>query len=400
MASAVEVGLAVSSHEVSRLATATFDGVTVTPMPTADLPPGWRSADVGAVGKAGRASEVGGTFTIAGAGDDIWGASDAFRFAYIQLRGDGAVVSRVATVQNVSSWTKAGVMIRQSLDAGAAHASLFVTPAKGIAFQRRVSAGGVTIGCATAGAAPRFVKLARAGTTITASASIDGRTWTRVGEETLAITGPIWAGLAVSSHDATRLASVTFDQTEVFDAATLPAGWQSEDVGEVGVGGAASAAGTTFTISGGGADIWGRADAFHFAHRTLRGDGELIAHVASVGDTHRWAKAGVMIRHGTSASAPFAMMVMSAASGTAFQYRSASGVSAKSVAGSAAGAPYWVKIRRRGATIRGYQSSDGLTWQRVGTVVLAVDASAEIGLVVTSHDKTALCQAVFDGVAP
>jgi regulation of enolase protein 1 (concanavalin A-like superfamily) len=391
----------VSSHEVSKLATATFDNVTVTPAPAGTgLPPGWGTADVGVVGKTGRASATGGTFTIAGAGDDIWGASDAFRFAYVQLRGDGTIVSRVATVQNVSAWTKAGVMIRQSLDAGAAHASLFVTPAKGIAFQRRVSAGGATIGSATAGSAPRFVKLARAGPTITASVSFDGRTWTRVGQETLAITGPVWAGLAVSSHDATRLASVTFDQVEVLDAATLPAGWQSEDVGEVGVAGAASAAGGTFTINGAGADIWGGADAFHFAHRTLRGNGELIARVARVGDTHRWAKAGVMIRQGTSASAPFAMMVVSAASGTAFQYRSASGGSARSVTGSAAGAPYWVKIKRRGAAITGYQSSDGLTWQRVGSVDLATDASAEIGLVVTSHDKTALCPAVFDGVVP
>ena len=284
------------------------------------LPAPWTSADVGAVGKTGSASASAGTFTIDGAGADIWGASDAFHFAYIQLPGDGTIVARVATVQNVAAWTKAGVMIRQSLAADAAHASLFVTPAKGVAFQRRAAAGGTSTSTAVAGAAPRFVKLKRAGNVITASVSIDRLSWTKVGQQAIAIGGPVLAGLAVSSHDATRLASVTFDHTAIFDASTLPAGWRSEDVGAAGVAGSASAASGVFTVHGSGADIWGAADAFHFAHRTLRGDGELVARVAQVQNTHRWAKAGVMIRQATSASSAFAMMVVSAASGAAFQY--------------------------------------------------------------------------------
>ena len=163
------------------------------------------------------------------------------------------------------------------------------------------------------------MKLERAGNVITASVSIDRLSWTNVGQQTIAISGPVLAGLAVSSHDATRLATVTFDHTAVFDASTLPAGWRNEDVGAVGVAGSASAASGVFTVHGSGADIWGAADAFHFAHRTLRGDGEMVARVAQVQNTHRWAKAGVMIRQATSASSAFAMMVVSAASGAAFQ---------------------------------------------------------------------------------
>ena len=401
MASTVEVGLVVSSHEVSKLASATFDNVSVTPAAAVALPAGWRTTDVGAVGKTGRASEAGGTFTIAGAGDDIWGASDAFRFASIQLQGNGTVVARVAKVENVNAWTKAGVMIRQSLDVGAAHASLFVTPAKGVAFQRRASSGGATIDSRIAGAAPRFVKLVRAGPIITASVSIDGRGWTSVGQQTLAIAGPVWAGLAVSSHDATRLASVTFDQVAVAAATTLPAGWQDVDLGDVGVPGSASAADGVFTVDGSGADIWGAADAFHFAHRTLRGDGEMIARVADVRNTHRWAKAGVMIRQTASPSSAFAMMIVSAASGTAFQYRTIAGGSAESVAGTPAAAPpQWVKIVRAGTKISGYQSSDGISWKGVGTATIALDSSTDVGLVVTSHDNATLGKATFDHVRP
>src|SRR5207237_1261074 len=77
----------------------------------AALPAGWQTTDVGAVGKSGSASEAGGTFTIAGAGADIWGTADAFRYGYRLLAADGSIVARVASVQNVNTWTKAGVMI-------------------------------------------------------------------------------------------------------------------------------------------------------------------------------------------------------------------------------------------------------------------------------------------------
>jgi hypothetical protein len=337
---------------------------------------------------------------VKGGGADVWGAADAFHFVHQTLAGDGTIVARVASLQNVHRWTKAGLMIRQSAAANAAHVSLFVTPGKGIAFQRRAAAGGASASSTIPGAPPRFLKLARAGKTVTALVSIDGVRWTKVGQQKLAASGPVQAGLAVTSHDQTRRASATFDRVAVSDPATLPRGWRSVDVGQVAIAGSASAARGVFTVAGAGADIWGTADAFQFVHRTARGDGEIVARVASVGSTHRWAKAGVMIRQGESASAPFAMMVVTPGLAVAFQYRTAAGANARSVAGRPSAAPQWVKLVRRGATITGYQSGDGISWRRVGAVDLAVGASTETGLVVTSHDPGALCTAAFDHVTP
>ena len=127
------------------------------------MPPGWQTTDVGSVGIAGNATTTNGTFTVQGAGADIWGSADAFRFAYYQLPGDGSIVARVATVQNVNVWTKAGVMIRQSLTAGSPHASMLVTPGRGLAFQRRRTAGATSLSTSIAGTAPKWVKLERAG---------------------------------------------------------------------------------------------------------------------------------------------------------------------------------------------------------------------------------------------
>src|SRR4030043_1220331 len=56
------------------------------------------------------------------------------------------------------------------------------------------------------------------------------------------------------------------------------------------------AAGPIYMMSGGGADIWGTSDQFHFAYKQFSGVGSITAKVVSVSNTDTWAKAGVMIR--------------------------------------------------------------------------------------------------------
>lgn len=183
------------------------------------LPSGWSSADIGAVGAAGSASSSGATFTIAGAGADIWNTADALHFAYTTLTGDGTVVTRVATEQYVANWTKAGVMMRESLGPGARHAMMIVSPGKGPAFQRRTETNGISTSTpGGAGTAPYYVRLTRTGSTIVASMSPDGANWTLVGTDTIVMAPTIYVGLPVSSHVAGTLATATFTNTTVTPA--------------------------------------------------------------------------------------------------------------------------------------------------------------------------------------
>jgi regulation of enolase protein 1 (concanavalin A-like superfamily) len=183
---------------------------------TGPLPTGWRSADIGSVGLPGSASALNGTFTVSGAGADIWGRADAFHFTYRTLSGDGSILAEVASVQGAQPWTKVGVMMRASTNAGAAQAMMLISTSKGLAFQRRTSNGGVsTHTSGGSGTAPRWVKLERRGSTITASVSRDGRTWTTVGSDRFSLPSTVLVGLAVSSHDRTRLATGTFEGVRV-----------------------------------------------------------------------------------------------------------------------------------------------------------------------------------------
>ena len=203
-------------------ATTTSAAITITvnepapPPPAGGLPAPWRSQDIGAVGPAGSATESAGTFTVKGAGADIWYYADAFQYVWQPITGNVDVVARVTSIENVHAWVKAAVMIREQLTPEAAHAMMLVSPGKGLAFQRRQATWGMsTHTSGGGGTAPAWVKLERRGNTITAYRSADGVTWTLVGSDTFSMGASVYVGLAVSSHDASRLATVTFDSVSV-----------------------------------------------------------------------------------------------------------------------------------------------------------------------------------------
>ena len=196
--------------------------IVSSPAAAQTLPSGWRTADIGAVGATGSATWNGSTFTVAGAGADIWDSADALRFVYTTLTGDGTIVTDVTSEQFVANWTKAGVMMRETLDPGSRQALMLVSPGKGLAFQRRVETNGLSTSTSGgAGSAPRFAKLTRTGTTMTASVSTDGTNWTTVGSDTVAMPSTIFVGLAVSSHVAATTATATFASTAVTPATTV-----------------------------------------------------------------------------------------------------------------------------------------------------------------------------------
>jgi len=186
---------------------------------TTVMPNPWATLDIGAVGVAGSTSYSSGTFTIEASGADITGTLDEFRFVYEELPGDGEIIARVASIENTSSRAKAGVMIRDSLDADSAHAGTFITYSLGARFLRRLTTGGTTASTSSFGAAaPYWVKMTRAGNLFTSAISPDGATWTTVGSATIAMTGSVYIGLAVTSRDDTTLCTATFTDVSVIAA--------------------------------------------------------------------------------------------------------------------------------------------------------------------------------------
>jgi hypothetical protein len=114
-------------------------------------------------------------------------------------------------------------MIRSSLAASSAHASMLVSAGRGLAFQRRRSSGGSSASTSGgSGQAPMWVKLERRDTILNAYRSADGTNWTFVGADTIAAGASVYVGLAVTSHNKSLATTAMFDGVAVTAIGGLP----------------------------------------------------------------------------------------------------------------------------------------------------------------------------------
>jgi outer membrane protein assembly factor BamB len=415
-------GMATDSWNQGTAATWTIDTVAVTNTgiaPQGACPTGWACQDIGGATPAGGQSLSTGAWTVQAGGNDIWTTSDSFRLISQSLAADGSVSARVVTQSASDPWAKSGVMLRSTNDPGSPYYAILTTPSNGIVVQWRATQAATTNSLAIAGAAPVYVKVSRwtdtsGGSPITylsAYTSPDGTTWTAVPGSTqrINLTGTLLAGLAATSHNGGVLATDQFDNVSINTAAQIPAGvclatWTCTDVGgafPVGNQTPANSTGAGWTVNGGGGDIWDVADSFHFVSQALPGDGTVSARLVSQTATDPWAKAGIMVRGVSGSPAagdPYYAVLVTANNGIVIQYRTASGVTTNAIAARPAPTtlPVTLSITRTGTTFS--VSLNGTVVAGSSVTIAALTGSLQAGLVVCSHNTSALISVVFDTV--
>jgi len=162
----------------------------------------------------------------------------------------------------------------------------------------------------------------------------------------------------------------------------------------------------TITMSAAGTDIWGTADDFRYAFKTLNGDGSILVKVESLVNTNAWAKAGVMIRQDLADSSTFVYFIQSFSSGVSLGWRPTPAAACGSVTQAGIVAPQWVKLTRKGDVFTAQYSADGATWTdlknadgTIASTTVAMTNPVYVGLAVTSHNVNATTTAVMSGVA-
>jgi hypothetical protein len=311
-------------------------------------------------------------------------------------------------VQPVNAWTKAGLMIRaNATDPSSPHASIFITPAKGVVFQRRTTEGGLSTN--TSGSilvAPVWLRMVRQGTVLTAYyKKLLADQWKQLGQQTIAsLPATVSVGLAVTSHADGTLATAKFEGVYL---QAIPA-WTVTPIGGpagAATGSASAANGTIYTVKASGADIWGTSDSFTYMWVPFSGSKMVTARVLGLTNTHAWAKAGLMVRESLAPGAKQVDAVVTPGNGLLMQNRAATDGKTVTVLQRTGAAPVFLRIitspqfeTGRIVFVQANYSFDGTLWHLLGQAHVDMNPDGYIGIAVTSHDASVQTTATFDTV--
>jgi len=184
-------------------------------------------------------------------------------------------------------------------------------------------------------------------------------------------------------------------------AGSGPAGWLSADInGSLPEGNvAAGPQPGDYVITAGGADIWGTADQFYYAYRSIpvSGDFTAIVEVESMernGTAHEWGKAGIMARQNLEPGSPHTMAIRSVKQGAALQGRDIpNGESWNNPLGGGYGPgdTVWLRLDRVDNTFTGSYLIGGemppTKWMASSSHEVAMPPDILVGLATTSHEQ-------------
>jgi hypothetical protein len=187
------------------------------------------SVDVGSPRWKGSAKPLKGGWELTGGGEDIWGKSDQFLFVFKQFSGDFDIAVRVESFMPAHLYSKAGLMVRETLEADSAHLMFLVFADNeprnnnigAYEMQFRSVGGGDCQGIYPAVRPPTppefpavypnsWLRLRRRGDLFSAFASNDGKTWRLYGEHGLALICTVMVGPALTSHNPEVTAKAVF----------------------------------------------------------------------------------------------------------------------------------------------------------------------------------------------
>lgn len=159
-------------------------------------------------------------YVITGSGDNIWFGSDQFHFAWRKLTGDFILTAGVEFIgEGSQAHRKTGWMIRKSLAPNSPHISGTVHGDGLTSLQYRTD-DGADMGERKSGiSAPDIIQLERHGDKFIFSCAVKGNTFDTVMITDGDMTGEVYAGLFICSHDNSVSESARFYNVRI----TIPA---------------------------------------------------------------------------------------------------------------------------------------------------------------------------------
>jgi TolB protein len=157
-----------------------------------------------------------------------------------------------------------------------------------------------------------------------------------------------------------------------------------------------------YRLTGGGANIWGNADAFHYLWTERSGDLHIAADIAFApaqpgSDPHR--KAGLMIRQNLTPGSPYADVMVHGSGLVSLQWRDVQDGPTRQIEGNVA-APRRVRLEREGDYVTfSAAGADGVLHHVGGNYRIRIPGPYHVGLAVSAHNDALAESATFANVA-
>jgi Tol biopolymer transport system component len=160
----------------------------------------------------------------------------------------------------------------------------------------------------------------------------------------------------------------------------------------------------TYTIAGGGENMWARADHFRYVWRKMSGDVSLSATIAFTGtqplatEPNEHRKACLVLRQTLDADSAYVDAATHGNGMTSLQWREAKGELSHDIETNVVG-PARLRIEKRGDTVMMFVANPGQPWQPAGgSTRIHFTGDFYVGLGVSSHDVNRIDTATFSSV--
>jgi regulation of enolase protein 1 (concanavalin A-like superfamily) len=174
----------------------------------------------------------------------------------------------------------------------------------------------------------------------------------------------------------------------------------SSDVGKTRAGSTVyGPADGVYRVTGGGADMWGAADAFHFSWVRVSGDAALTADIQFPwGSKAPLEKAVLIFRQSLDPASPYADVAIHADGHITLQYRATAGGKTVDVTAADHGSTR-LRIERSGDRFTAYTGSASGKVTAFSNTTIALEDPVYVGIGVCAHDAEGLTTVGFSNVS-
>lgn len=156
------------------------------------------------------------TYTVAGAGNNMWFEQDEFQYLWTTIQGDFILRAEVKFLGNgVDPHRKAGWIIKPNLDGNSPHVNASTHGDGLTSLQYRKTIGGLTEQIISQDSFPDVIQLERRGSTFIMSTAVFGEELTSVEIKNMEMDNEVYVGLYVCSHNPEIVETAVFRNVRI-----------------------------------------------------------------------------------------------------------------------------------------------------------------------------------------